>query len=164
VASSIQRLVLTTPPRTAPTRRDYETDDFLSRPLSTLKLHCDGYSHWVGSIHSTWIRTTHFSFVMAWIRKGLGICFIQRSQTLHCICIGFADTQSPPSSTLVPRHFFSALGGSLHLGYREVGYVRRFAFSAWDGLARPGLRFQGLAWLGYGLCRMTWRIYGYVDV
>jgi len=44
---------------------------FLSRPLSTFTLHREGYSHWVGLIHSTWIRTKHFSFVMAWIRKGL---------------------------------------------------------------------------------------------
>jgi hypothetical protein len=68
------------------------------------------------------------------------------------ICIGFADTQSPPSSTFVPRHFFSALGGSLHSwDYREVGYVRRFTFPARDGPVRPGLGIQGVAWLGYGL-------------
>jgi hypothetical protein len=70
VASSILRLVLATP-REQRTPRNYEIDDFLSRPLYILTLHRDGYSHWVGLIHSTWIQTKHFSFVMAWIRKGL---------------------------------------------------------------------------------------------
>lgn len=143
VASSILRLVLATP-REQRTPRNYEIDDFLSRPLYILTLHRDGYSHWVGLIHSTWIQTKHFSFVMALDQEGtMGFRGARRCVS---ICIGFADTQSPPSSTFVPRHFFSALGGSLHSwDYREVGYVRRFTFRDRDGLVRPGLGIQGVA-------------------
>ena len=51
------------------------------------------------------------------------------------------------------------------MGYREVGYVRRFAFLAWDGLARPGLMDSGLALrFMQDAYRLAWEDYGYVDV
>jgi hypothetical protein len=83
VASSIQTAGPHDASRTSPLRRKYEIDDFLKRPLSTLILHRDGYSHWGGVIHPTQIQTTHFSFVMAWIRKRGWICSEEQDVALH---------------------------------------------------------------------------------
>ena len=145
VASSIQRLVLTTPPRTAPTRRDYETDDFLSRPLSTLKLHCDGYSHHQtpdfpllrpGQIGSDWIRISHVSLKRSFITFALGLLI----------------PRAPPSSTLVHPHrlglFWLCIGFGA-LDYRIVGvfapfYRMVFGFAPGLGWATWG---RGALWL-----------------
>jgi hypothetical protein len=166
VASSILRLVLATP-REQRTRNN-EIDDFLSRPLDThtasRRLFALG---WVDSFH---LDPDYTLFICHGLDQE-GTMGLRGARRCVCICIGFADTQSPPSSTFVPRHFFSASGGSLHSwDYKEVCYAWRFTFPVRDGLVRSGLGIQGVAWLGYGLFMQDayilahWGIIRYVDM
>jgi hypothetical protein len=66
---------------------------------------------------------------------------------LRCICIGLADTQSPPSSTLVPRLSFPPREVRCILGLQGGRLCLAFS-SALDGLARldwgimVGIRFM----------------------
>jgi hypothetical protein len=62
-------------------------------------------------------------------------------------CVAFALGLLIPRARPAPLSFpgisFPPWEVRCILGYREVGYVRRFTFLAWDGLARPGPRIQG---------------------